>query len=69
MYRYYYITFGQESPFREGWIRVHSLSEQLAREWASQYPHWCGTYPEASFFGEGICNSFPAGQIGKVVEL
>lgn len=61
----FYITFGQASPLKDGYILVQAPDELFARRYASQYPYWCGCYTEDNF--EPIL--FPAGQLGDTVVL
>lgn len=28
----FYVTFGQKSPFRDGWVEIEAVDEQEARE-------------------------------------
>lgn len=69
----FYITFGQASPMKDGWIAVEASSELEARKHASQYPHWCGCYREDHWpwvdFEAMKRKYFPLGQIGETVHL
>lgn len=60
----FYMTFGQQSPFRNGWVVINASDEVTARKWANNYPHWAGMYSEKPSFLD-----FSEGQIGEEVNL
>ena len=57
----YYMTFGQASPFKDGWVTIDALDEDIARKWARNYPHWCGLYTEVPALAD-----FQDGEIGRI---
>ena len=57
----FYITFGQASPFKDGWVRVEASDEVTIRQWARHYPHWCGLYSEVPALAD-----FQDGEIGRI---
>lgn len=78
----YFITFGQKSPFRNGWveIEVRSIDEKedraeeraynLARDQAffSIGDGWSNIYDEGAFT-KTRQDYFPAGKLGETIKL
>jgi hypothetical protein len=62
----FYLTFGQKSPFRDGYVLVLADDEETAREEVFYVfgNKWSNLYAEENFKPE----YFPAGQIGKTLE-
>ncbi len=60
----YYLTFGQTSPLKNGWITVHAPSEDVARllVFKEYGARWSGLYPEDKFSPE----YFPEGEKGII---
>ena len=69
----FYITFGQASHMRDGWVAVEAPGEKEARKYASNLPLWAGCYsaddPEWKDYPNSKRKYFPKGQIGEVVVL
>lgn len=65
----FFITFGQESLHRDGWIELYANNAIEARIYCAQNfkdQHWCGTYPEGTWNEEEIFKFFPAGKIKEI---
>lgn len=60
----FYLTFGQNSPMKDGWIEVIADNEYLARlKVVSEYGQkWSGLYNEFNFEKE----DFPEGKLGEL---
>ena len=58
----FYLTFGQNSPAKNGWIEVHAFDYQRARDMVfNEYgKQWANLYTEDDFDSE----CFPAGRLG-----
>jgi len=62
----FYVTFGQRSPFKDGWVTILASGPEEAKAEADEVfgNHYSRIYrPE--FFEESY---FPAGQIGRTIE-
>ena len=62
----YYLTFGQQSPFRNGWVEVEAASYRKARTMVYDVleNHWSMLYEEKEFEKE----YFPLGKIGETLQ-
>lgn len=62
----FYLTFGQESPARNGYIEVIAFDYQRARDlvFKTYGRQWSGLYTEDDF-REAI-DLFPAGKLGEL---
>lgn len=65
----YFITFGQRSPFREGWIEVSASSKEEATGEAMEIfgPYWANIYEADQFTGE-IKDMYPDGKFGHTIQ-
>ena len=66
----FYITFGQASPARSGWIELEAPDAITARLFcSSEYKdqHWRGCYDEDFWKQKNISIYFPAGCLGKEI--
>lgn len=61
----FYLTFGQQSPFRNGWIEIEARSYGEAHKLAFDAfgKHWSLLYPEENF-AKGY---FPLGKLGETL--
>jgi len=61
----YYLTFGQQSPLKNGWIEIESISYEKARILAFDVfgRYWSMLYVEEQFEKE----HFPSGKIGETL--
>lgn len=61
----FYITFGQKSPFRNGWVECKASSKLMASDEAHNVfgPHWSMLYET-----EPSLEDFPSGRIGEMME-
>lgn len=67
----YCVTFGQISPFRNGWVEIEVLREKdpaeaydMAKEEADEVlGRWSNMYEKKDFTPE----NFPAGKIGETI--
>ncbi len=69
----FYVTFGQKSPFRDGYVLVQAADELKARE-AVVYAighTWCGIYTDEQWMGNAYCTGmrhfFKMGQLGHIL--
>lgn len=62
----FYLTFGQQSPLKNGFILVYATDEIKARELVFEKfkNQWSGLYPEEIFEEE----YFPQGILGRITE-
>lgn len=60
----FFLTFGQKSPARNGWIRVEARDYQHARDLViGEYgKDWSNLYTEDDFEAD----VFPAGELGTI---
>lgn len=65
MKKVYYITFGQISPFKKGWVEILATDKEKASEEASNRlgNRWSMIYEK-----EPEKDLFPQGQLGITVE-
>ncbi len=71
----FYVTFGQKSPFRNGYVLILVRDEDddaaysKAREEAFRAlgDEWSNIYPEAKFINN--VEIFPAGKLGSTIQL
>lgn len=62
----FYVTFGQKSPFRNGWVEVDAPDIGKAREWTFQA---LGQQWSMMYTGDKFDRSFfPAGKIGETIK-
>lgn len=61
----YYITFGQRSPFRHGWVEIMASAKRYAEDEAHNCfgPHWSMIYDK-----EPDRDLFPAGKLGETLQ-
>lgn len=61
----YYVTFGQKSPFRNGWVEILAISEEEARERIKYCIGniWSSLYTNDDFESD----LFPAGKLGETI--
>lgn len=66
MKKIFYVTFGQQSPFRNGWVEVSATNEIEARKEviSSIGMKWSSVYDEASFDPR----FYPGGKLGLTLE-
>jgi hypothetical protein len=64
----YYITFGQRSPFRNGWVVIMASGQKEAQEEAEICfgQHYSMCYDEDKF--HSAREHFNRGQIGETIE-
>jgi hypothetical protein len=64
----FYITFGQRSPFRNGWVVIVASGKEEAQAEAHSVfgPHWSMCYSEEAFFKAR--EHFNKGKIGETIE-
>lgn len=62
----FYLTFGQQSPFRNGWVEIEVESLEVARNLAFDVfgKHWSMLYKEEEFEKE----YFPSGKLGETLK-
>ena len=62
----FYVTFGQKSPFRDGWVEVEAPTYDDARRMviAALGSQWAMIYEEDLFEP----HSFPSGKIGETIK-
>lgn len=60
----FYITFGQRSPFRDGWVEVEAVNEEVARIAVFEIigAKWGAMYSE-----KPSSALFPLGRIGNTI--
>lgn len=61
----FFLTFGQKSPLRHGWVEIEASTEEDAKE-AAEYAFgqsWSNIYPTPLF----DIGSFPAGKFGETL--
>ena len=65
----FYLTFGQQSPLRNGWIEVEAESYEEARELVYNVfgSRWSMLYREEGF-DERVKAHFPAGKLGETLK-
>ena len=65
----FYLTFGQQSPFRNGWVEVEAESWEVAHGLALDVfgRHWSMLYREEGF-NEKVKVYFPAGKLGETLK-
>ena len=65
----FYITFGQSSPFRNGWVEIEAPDEATARELAFDAlgQKWAFIYTAETFktFKPSL---FPAGKLEEMIQ-
>lgn len=62
--RKYYVTFGQKSPFRNGWVEIVADSEEIAKDKADfAIRSWSMIYDNDNFQPE----LFQAGKLGVTI--
>jgi hypothetical protein len=65
----FYLTFGQQSPFRNGWVEieaeVYGAAHNLAMDVFGR--HWSMLYREEEF-KEARSIHFPAGKLGETLK-
>lgn len=68
----FYVTFGQRSPFRNGWVEVEAETEELARRYVTDALgiEWSNLYSEKEFRKEDdrVAEMFNAGKIGETIK-
>ncbi len=62
----FYLTFGQQYPWRNGWVEVIAKDKETARAMVFQIfeGKWSMLYDEEKF-NKGM---FPAGKLGETIE-
>jgi hypothetical protein len=62
----FYLTFGQQSPFKNGWVEIEAGSSERARNLAFYVfgKHWAMLYKEEEFKRE----YFPLGKLGETLK-
>ena len=65
----FYLTFGQKSPFNNGWVEILATNKEEAREEAFEVfgPKWSNVYEAEDFLAKAP-EFFPAGRQGRVIE-
>jgi hypothetical protein len=65
----FYLTFGQQSPFRNGWVEVEADSYEEARKLVHNVfgAHWSFLYGEEGF-NERVKAFFPSGKLGETMK-
>jgi len=65
----FYLTFGQQSPLRNGWIEIEAESYEEARELVISIfeKHWAMLYREEGF-DERVKAYFPLGKLGETLK-
>lgn len=65
----FYVTFGQSSPFRNGWVEIIALNIEIARKeaWRQFGEHY--SFIRETDSEEKMLEYFPDGRIGKVIDL
>ena len=71
----FYVTFGQKSPFRNGYVKIEAENYIIARELAFQAfeRNWSSIYSSEDFYRSQTDNTtikdmFPDGQIGEILK-
>ena len=66
----FYLTFGQRSPFRNGWVEIIARSESEARDCAFEAlgDKWAFMYSEEKFTDRER-SFFPTGKIGMSLSV
>lgn len=59
----FYCTFGQKSPFKNGWVEIHADSFELAKMFAFEY---IGIFSMIYSEAEMNFDLFPQGRIGII---
>ena len=65
----FYLTFGQQYPWRNGWVEVEAPSYDVAREWVVEIfdAKWSNLYKPEDF-GPDVRSHFPAGKLGETIK-
>jgi len=62
----FYLTFGQQYPWRNGWVEVEAPDYETARKWVIDIfgEHWSNITPEEKFDK----SYYPAGKLGETIK-
>lgn len=62
----FYLTFGQQYPWRNGWVEVEAVDYETARKWVEDIfgSDWSNLTEEDKFKKE----FYPAGKLGETIK-
>jgi len=66
----FYVTFGQRSPFKDGWVEILASDRDAAHDEALSLfgQHFSGLYEADQFNNPDTKAMYPDGRFGRVIE-
>lgn len=65
----FYVTFGQKSPFKDGWVEIIAPNYKVAHDEAFDIFGPKFAFIRETDSEESMKEYFPAGRIGNVIDL